>query len=63
MTFDDKLAAIERDLGSIVTRMNKDRSHTAATKAQVALSAVANLRLELEFAQLHELDWKWKPGP
>lgn len=59
-TFGSKLREMQRDLASIVDRMNRDRSFDAAKAAQDALVAVSRLEGEL-FNE--DLPWDWQPDP
>lgn len=60
VTFTEKLARINADLQSIVTRMNADESFELANAAQAAVIAVANLE-KSGGGWFMDLDWGWKP--
>lgn len=60
-TFGSKLKQMRKDLGSIVDRMNRDRSIDVATKAQVALVALADLEDEVS-GQFDDTAWTWQPS-
>ena len=63
-TFGSKLKQIRADLGSIVDRLNRDKSYDAAMLAQQSLVAVGALESELEtiFGDLDDLAWTWEPS-
>lgn len=59
-TFSSKLLQMEKDLISIVDRMNRDDSMEKALKAQGVLMAVHALRMDDDWFE--DLDWDWEPG-
>jgi hypothetical protein len=58
-TFDSKLKQMEYDLISIITKMNKDRACDKAEVAQVALTAIVDLRRDNDY--FVDLNWDWEP--
>lgn len=55
-TFCEKLECIEADLRKIVGDLNRENCFEAATKAQIALMTVNDLRISLDGAD----EWPWE---